>query len=356
MNSPLSGTDGSPSNSANSIQWDRYSLQPVYRPEGRFYAYAPSVIIEGETEHLWTCRNPQEGVIRDHIFYVKRVRGIVRESRSVLSPGQPGSWDRYHVCDPSVVKSRGAYQGVSYNYVMFYLGNDVNASRHNQIGVAFAERIGGPWRKHPEPIVAFDGAEEWGVGQPSATSVDGRERLLLFYTQGDRAGTRAYRRTLRLGRREDWEIGEAVPLPTKGLTGRKGAADWLNNFDVAYEPRRDRFYMVREQHPYPGTHPGYIGSSLQVASIDGASIRKGGGAWRVEGEIAPDLTGFPRNHNGGFKRTALGMLPDADRLTVVFARSCADSGEFDCATPEWSYDLWEISGSLRRARPAATGR
>ncbi|MBW3621884.1 MAG: hypothetical protein KY468_00565 [Armatimonadetes bacterium] len=328
------------------IQWDRTSLRPVYGPEGRYYTYAPSVIVEGTTEHIWSCRNPEDGVIRDHIFYTRRVRGVVRESRSVLSAGPPGAWDSYHTCDPSVVKSRVNYNGVAYRYVMFYLGNDVDASRHNQIGVAFAKRPGGPWTKHPDPLVPFTSTEHWGVGQPSAVSLDDRGRILLFYTRGDPSGTRAYRRELRLGDMERRIVGEAVPVTAHGLTGTNGLADWLNNFDLAYDPKRDRFFLVREQHPYPTTHPSYIGASLQVASIDGASIRKGGGTWRVEGAITPDLTGFPRNHNGGFKRTREGNLPESTRLSVVFARSCIRTEEYNCETPEWSYDLWEVTGQI----------
>lgn len=328
------------------IAWDPYSLRLVLHRPGEFYEYAPSVIEEDGVEHLWSCQNAQAGVIRDHIFYTKRVQGVVVENRVVLAGGPAGAWDSFHTCDPSVLKSRVVYDGITYAYVMFYLGNDVNASRHNQIGVAFARRIGGPWKKYPAPIVTSADLHAWGVGQPSATSIDGRGRILLFYTQGDKFGAGAFRRDLHLGNMAHPIIGDAVPVTTAGLTGTHGATDWLNNFDIAYDPSRDRFFAVREQHPYSTTHPRYIGASLQVVSIDGASIWNGGGQWRVEGAITPDLTGFPRNHNGGFQRTPAGTLPHPHQISVVFSRSCADTGEFICATPEWSYNLWEITGTL----------
>lgn len=332
---------------AAAIAWNLYSLRLVLHRQGEFYEYAPSVIDDGNVEHIWSCQNARAGIIRDHIFYTKRIHGIVKENRSVLEGGPAGAWDSFHTCDPSVVKSHILYNSAAYDYIMFYLGNDVNASRHNQIGVAFAKQIAGPWTKYPTPIVASADLQAWGVGQPSAISQDDHGEILLFYTQGDHAGTRAYRRVLHLGDMARPIIGDPVQVTTSGLTGVNGAPDILNNFDAAYDPRSDRFFIVREQHPNPKTRPHYIGASLQIASIDAASIWKGGGKWEVEGAITPDLTGFPRNHNGGFKRTFTGTLPDSHKISVVFSRSCADSGEFTCQTPEWSYNLWEITGTVK---------
>lgn len=342
----FSGGGQAPIASHRGIGWDRYSIRPVLNPQGRFYTYAPSIVVAGATEHIWSCQNATEGTIRDHIYYTRRHKGVVVESHSVLPPGPTGAWDSYHVCDPSVVKSRVVYNRVAYDYLMFYLGNDVDASRHNQIGVAFAQKPSGPWLRYPHPIVACADTRHWGVGQPSAVPLDNRGRILLFYTQGDAAGTRAYRREIKMEKMAQLGMGEAISVTTAGLTGTKGAPDWVNNFDVVYDPRRNRFFAVREQHPYPTSHPNYIGSSLQIVSIESASIWRGGGRWRIEGAITPDLVGFPRNHNGGFKRTAQATLPNPNRVSVVFARSCADGAEFGCTTPEWSYDLWEIAGTL----------
>lgn len=116
---PFQSAGQSPLASQRGIQWDHYSIRPVLNPQGQFYTYAPSVVVEGTTEHIWSCRNATEGIIRDHIFYTRRRKGIEVESRSVLPPGSPGAWDSYHVCDPSVVKSRVVYNKVAYGYLMF---------------------------------------------------------------------------------------------------------------------------------------------------------------------------------------------------------------------------------------------
>jgi hypothetical protein len=180
------------------VQWNQGSLREIYNPGGDVYTYAPSVIVEGNTEHIWSCHNRDSGVIKDYIYYTKRVNGAVVSSDPVLFASSSG-WDSVHVCDPSVVRSNLTYNGTAYQWVMFYLGNDRACSCHNAIGVAVAQNITGPWLKYPSPIVAFPFSDPnlWGVGQPSATSVDGNGRFLLFYSEGDTAG-RGYRRDINL--------------------------------------------------------------------------------------------------------------------------------------------------------------
>ena len=338
-----------PAFQTQSVSWGLGTLREVYNPNGNIYSYAPSVIVDGNTEHIWTCHNRDSGVIKDYIYYTKRVNGSVVSSVPVLSASASG-WDSVHNCDPSVVRSNISYNGTGYSYAMFYLGNDQNCSCHNYIGVAFAQNIAGPWTKYPNPLLSPPNNGSWGVGQPSATSVDGQGRFLLFYTDGTNADWSvppvAYRRDIKLGNMANPVIGPAVQVTNAGLTGRTGGPDYLNNFDVAYDASRDRFYAVREQHPYPSASPNYIGASLQLMSIEGSSIWNGGGTWRVEGSINPGTTDFARNHNGGLKRTAYGGLPNATQLSTVFTRACAQENGASCPTAEWTYDLWELGGSL----------
>jgi hypothetical protein len=323
---------------------NRDTIVSVYKPEGEFYAYAPSVISDGKIDHIWTCQNAVEGQIKDWIFYIHRKNGRVVESRPVLSPGEPGAWDSYHVCDPSVIAGKFSYNGETYAHALFYLGNNVNASRQNQIGVAFAHDLTTEqWVKYPDPIIVYEG-EQWGVGQPTAVSLGGG-RVLLVYTKGH-DGTITYRQELDLS---DMDAGpvyvnEPHSLANLGLTGHNGGRDYLNNVDIVYDPTRERFYAVREQHPYPTGHPNYIGANVQIVSIPEEFIFNGGGEWVVEGQIDEALTGLARNHNAGFSRTASGMLPDPNVLRVIFAGSCGDSP--DCQVAEWTYGLWEVTKSL----------
>jgi hypothetical protein len=323
------------------LSWDLATLRQVYVPPSGEYSYAPSVIEEGNTRWVWTCHNAESRVIRDHIYMEKFVGGRLVEERSVLQ-ATDGAWDSFHTCDPSVVAGHFRYAGAQYRYAMFYLGNDLDASAHNQIGVAFATSPDGPWVKYPLPIVTFDVATQWGVGQPSAVSeVPGSGKVTLFYTQGD-TSTRAYWRALDFTDLSTPQIDPAHLITTAGLTGRDGGPDWLNNYDIAYDPLHARYIAVREQHPYPTDNPWWIGQSVQIVSISSADLRVGRGSWQVLASIDPALTGLGRNHNAGLVRTATGRLPGARALTVVFTSSCAGP----TCDSLYSYDLWQVTGRL----------
>jgi Ricin-type beta-trefoil lectin domain-like len=340
------------------VNWVSGSVREVYNPSGDIYTYAPSIIVDGNTEHIWSCHNRDSGVIKDYIYYTKRVNGSVVSSQPVLNASASG-WDQVHVCDPSVLRSNVTYNGTSYSYVMFYLGNDQECSCHNQIGVAVAQNIAGPWTKYPNPIVTFPYTDTslWGVGQPSATSVDGNGRFLLFYSQGDTIG-RGFRRDINISNLNNPSIGNAVQVTDSGLYRGDGAQGQFTSFDVAYDGSRDRFYAVLEQYPFASTYPNYITTNLQLVSIEASSIWNGGGTWRYEGTITPALTGFPRNHNAGLKRTQYGALTSASALDAVFTKSCARENGDPCPKAEWSYDLWEIRSTLDNTAaqpPAASG-
>jgi len=326
------------------VVWNGGPLTKVYDPPGERYAYAPSVVRDGDVEHMWTCHNDADGVIKDHIYYTRTENGVVTESESVLAPGPAGAWDSTHVCDPNVVAGKFGYGGTEYNYALFYLGNDMPGSTHNQIGVAFSEQAEGPWTKYPNPIVEYPNDGFWGVGQPSATSVDGQGRVLLFFTKGDPNATGGYRIDMNLNRMENPAIGPAVALTNEGLKNASGQPDFLNNFDIAYDPSRDRFIAIRELHPYPSSSPNYITDSQQIVSIEGGAIWGGGGAWKIEGTLGPATTGFPRNHNGGLLRTAHGTLPDPNAVEAYFTDSDAAPGLSGRA--EYTYDVWRIAGQL----------
>ncbi|MBV9469443.1 MAG: hypothetical protein JOZ57_09365, partial [Abitibacteriaceae bacterium] len=327
------------------VVWEPKSLRVFAAHTGHFYRYAPATIANGSTEQCWTCQNATEGFIKDSVYLTERHQGRIEVNQPAITAGAPGAWDSYHVCDPSVIGGRFRFAQHLYHYALFYTGNDVNASRHNQIGVAFANHRQGPWLKCPIPLVFHADDGTWGVGQPSAVRWDKAGGVLLFYTAGDGAGTRLFCRHIRLWDTSSpnaalphFESTPDVQLTNTGLTGANGQPDYLNNVDVAYAPKQRRFYAVREQHPYPKDYPHYIGVSLQLVSIAADNVWHGGGAWRVEGEIGPTLTGLPRNHNAGLLRTLAGTLPDPHHIGVIFTGSCAGP---DCKVAEWSYDLWQ---------------
>jgi hypothetical protein len=225
---------------AASLAWDPGSIRQVYQPTGNgpfFYAYAPSAIESGSTLRFWTCHNTESGVIRDDAFYTRIDAGRVVADRSALSHRAAG-WDSFHICDPSVIRVNAAYDGVTYRYAMFYLGNDVDASEHNQVGVAYASSLEGPWVRYPLPLVAFAGTntKQWGAGQPSATTINPDDgTALLFWTEGY-GSTKTYRAKVDLDGPGGPVVEPKLELATNRLHGTDGSQDWLNNADFAYDP------------------------------------------------------------------------------------------------------------------------
>lgn len=340
------------------VTWSPGAPSTVYTPTGppggggavQYYAYGPSVIESGTTLRLWTCHNTQSGVFHDDIFYTKFVSGTKVVDQSVLASSASG-WDSFHVCDPSVIRVNAKIGSTTYTYAMFYTGNDVNASAHNQVGVAYANSIEGPWTKVASPIVPFPcgSSSEWGTGQPSATTIDPNQgTLLLFWTRGCGSSTHTYRAQFDLdGASGPVMVGTSLQITETGLTGITGGADYLNGADFAYDPSRDRFYVTREMHPYPTTTPNFIGEAQQIVSIAGSSIWGGGGTWTVEGTVNQTLTGYARNHNAGIVRSEYGTLVSSSALHVIFTSSCGGAGGTACSgTPEWTYRLHRVNGSI----------
>ncbi|MFN7139802.1 MAG: hypothetical protein ACK4UN_10725 [Limisphaerales bacterium] len=319
------------------------SVREIYRPKGGdFYCYAPSVVSVKGVDHILACHNSESGIVRDDIYFIRRdSRSTI--AQSVLQPEHGAAWDSYHVCDPSIVSGRFKFQGERYRYAMFYLGNNVDASRNNQVGVAFANDWKGPWSRYPQPIVEHPQNGRWGAGQPSAV-YDGKRRLLLFYTKGI-PGTAGYVRMVDLRDMAKPTIGPEIKLSTNGLLRANGTPDYWNNFEIAYDGYRKRFWAIREKRPYPSDEPRYITSHLEILSTRAEDIMDPGAIWRVEGIIDPGLTGHSRNHNAAFERTLSGALPERDRIRVVFSKSCAGD-ECKGKRSLWSYSLWEVQGRI----------
>jgi hypothetical protein len=160
-------------------------------------------------------------------------------------------------------------------------------------------------------------------------------------------GTHVYRREMDLHDMTRPVMGPDIQLSDDGLLGINGAPDFLCNVDVVRDPNHDRFFAVTEQHPFPKEMPNFLAENLQVISMDGVHVRRGGGRWTVEGVVGPALTGLPRNHNAGLVRTPLGTLPDPARIRVVLTDTCNR-----CSFPAlmWECDLWAVEGTFRSCR------
>lgn len=261
----------------------------------------------------------------------------------MLFPSEEG-WDSLHVCDPAVVKGEFKYDGKVYNYALFYLGTyypEGVECKHNQLGVAFSETPEGPWVKFKGNPIVEGSKHTWGVGQPSVISLNKKGKVLLFYTkQEDDFSTHTYMRELDFSFMDNPRFGEAKLVPTEGLREREeGMAVILSDADFAYDPKRDIFFLARPQHPYP-LHPSgeraIVSGYIQIAYIEGESLRSGKGGWKIIGEIGPEDSGFPLNHSPAIARNWYGWVDNPHKLRINF--STAKLGKDSL----WSYTLYGI--------------
>lgn len=120
-------------------------LPPLFDDSPGYYNYTPCLVTDGDTEHVWYCRNLAAYEVTDTIAYRRRGPTGFSSPEVALAP-EPGAWDGVHVCDPAVCAGEFRDGARVYHWIMAYLGCDQRDSRHNQLGLALADAPEGPWR------------------------------------------------------------------------------------------------------------------------------------------------------------------------------------------------------------------
>lgn len=319
------------------------------------YAYCPSIIDNGDsTTHLYFCGAEQSQTFVDNVFHIQELAdGSRTKEKSVLQPGL--EWDSRHDCDPSVIEGEFKMDGVKYRYAMFFLSNPLEFV-YNEIGVAFSNSLDADsWVKYPHQIVRkswseegdqlkSDGNKSWGVGQPSAISLDKKGRVLLTYTKGDDAGTRLLWREIDMSDMDNLVVGSANEIVSNGWFRRDcQTPDYGANSDFAVNFDEDRVVMVRPVHPFDKEYPAYVASCIEVLWMPFSDFMQGEGEWRAMCRIGADDSGFPRNHNAGIMRDSFGHIKDWDTPTIYFtvSRIAPEVEPILDRHAEWSYSIYK---------------
>ena len=316
-------------------------LPPLFEPPARTYQYAPCVVADRGALHAWYCVNGTPGEITDCIGHRKarKVRGrwVWGPQDMALRPGAPRTaWDSRHVCDPEVVAGRFRFRRRTWRYAMLYLGCDAEGSTHNQVGVAVANTLDGPWVRYPDPVIRYTSGDAtgptgerfgwpvyryWGVGQPAAVSLDRKGTLLVFYSRGEQVhGEMLVEMDL-----SDLDRGPIVstpiPMPTRGLTDDQGRPlPAVVNVGVALDERRKVLYLVGDGAlRSDGLLPDFISAEIVAASIPWVEVRAGAGVWQPIGWIGSSRTGWLRNHNASIVKDAWGRTAGVRTLDVALS-------------------------------------
>ncbi len=299
------------------------------------YDYAPSFIRdEYGIIYGFLCENRDPFKIVDYIYLYK---GIPTENgydwqpgTQIIAPSDTG-WDNCHICDPDVREFRTVWKGETYDWIMTYLGVDQWDCCHNQIGLAVSKCIEGPYIKYDgNPIVPYEGRDKWGTGQ-STTIVKNDSTIVLYYHSTTENGPYC-RREIILNDLDNIRLGEEESVPHLSP----------NSYPMY---SGDRIYMVSEMRSpeYDRTRiPTWVGDHCRVAwmPIDGDMLSEED-PWTVIGDITPELSGFPRNHNPGFLTDTRGYMPDDDRIVVYFTPAVTGEDWL------WSYDLYSATFDLK---------
>ena len=326
------------------------------------YSYCPSLVKEDDgTVHMFFCGNPDQGIMVDHIYHIRmNPDGTKSGAKSVLQPGPPGSWDDHHTCDPSVIAGEFRMDGQDYKYAMFFLTNKYGVY-YNEIGVAFSNRLDADhWVKYPELLVTktWDGEgdqnlgnrKSWGVGQPSAVSLDNKGKVLLTWTIGDIDGTRIVWAQVDMS-----DMGACSPVTATTMirTGLRNLNNTGNditcNADFAVCPDEDVIVMVRPLRPHDGNYPSFINTSLEVNSMKFSEFLASTGEWTPMLRVTPVETKFPRNHNAGIERDAYGRIASWKNPVIYFtvSKAAPDVNAMTGQHAEWTYHIYKGNVSVK---------
>jgi hypothetical protein len=313
--------------------------------ETKKYNYCPSVFVENNKKYVYFCANPEEGNVTDNICFregnFSSSSGWSWSDPSYVVAPTASAWDYRHDCDPSAVKGVFVYGGVTYSYLLAFLGSQRSDNNGNEIGFAVSKTPEGPWIKCDtiNPLIPYDrDLDLWGTGQASLVSVDGVSDIAVFYSVGAKSGTYEKIREYDFSNLDAPKMLAEQRVPTNGLL----SGDYtINDADFAYDEGRKKLLMVKGKLPYSpdGQSPAFIASELVLYSMDCSDktrwideVLSGNNAnnWRWITTLGEKETGFKRNHNSGLVTDPYGHLIQADQIEVALTKS-------DLSDSFWTY-------------------
>lgn len=268
--------------------------------------YGVSAMRDGSKDRFWWCGvDTSTGVVREVIWYKHFDFNTNQWSTPFIAlPPEPANWDKYLVCDPSVVKGTFLYDGQTWSYAMYYTANIDPCCNgvNNAIGVAFSNDLV-RWIRQP-PIINAEVADSrgrcpvnpvnpegkcYGAGQQSAVRINGTTAGVRLFFRDNSSGTeKEYIATSSNG----YTFGPRTLVPTSGLNGTVAVGG-----DVAHSPT-DGYYYTAFPELNAGQY-GRSGSAVTLARIPAASVEAGTGSWTLLGQINTDVTLSRYNDNPG---------------------------------------------------------
>ena len=321
----------------------------LWADEVGFFASSASVFEEnGTTYYIYEAnKNKNEETV---YFAMRSSTGDLSDAsyskaKIILEPSASG-WDRY-INSPSVVKGEFKKDGKTYNYIMTYGGRKSERDLANQVGLAYAESLEGPWTKLEKPIIKYDAEEsgdEYGAGAPSMVSYDKKGKVRLFYS---------YAETNLCNEKVidcDFSDLDHIVMDAGGrhisVNGLRDNADNVifSNADFAIDSENN-LYVVRDVYPLSYNTPGHA-TSIQTAKADARILNDFVNyEWDVRNTLNTSMTvdfedddsmGWDEIYSPAFVTDAYGHIPEgSDKLVIVYSTAVEPEERSD-TTYKWS--------------------
>ena len=319
-----------------------------------FFARASSVIEDEDTRYVVyeTNKKKNENVTSFALRKGNKQSDgswVYEKNRTIILEASTDSWDKY-IFAPSVIKGEFKKGETTYNYLLAYGGRKQEKDIANQVGIAYAESLEGPWVKHSEPIIKYDASEygdEYGAGAPSLLSYNkkGQARLFHAYAETNLANERVI----------DCDFSDLnniiVDTGYRHITvnGLRDNADnvILANADFALS-EDGTLYLVRDVYPLSGNLPGNA-TSLQVARANVNILNNFVSySWEIIETFTTSMTvdyededsmGWDEIYSGSFVRDPYGYITTLDGEIEYYYSTADEPEEIDDETYKFSPNI-----------------
>jgi len=310
-------------------------------------SYAPAIIKEGETTHVFTCGAPTPNRQHGVGYTASNDNGQTWSTPVIAVQANGAGAVDLDACDPSVVYFGGYY------YLYYSSVYNPGGGNLTNVQVARSANIAGPYLIYtdrgtweaapadPKKLVLpkqprADNSGYYGAGQQSVVVRNGK--LLMWYND-DTPGQATYFQTYYMESSDpvSWNYLNSTPITVPGLPA--GFFGGNHSPDIKFDPLTQKFIMLgfpKQQTP---------NSSMAVSTSDD------GLTWTAYRTIR-DEASFPNfAHNPGFSSDRTGAMPAGQSL-VGFAASY----DFNETTSQ-TVNFWNVYGlfaELRDLLPAPT--
>ncbi len=344
---------------------------------GLFYTYAPSVIqTNPTTRNIFDCENSASDVVHDHVYlsvghliHGQWEYGPLKDVFGPEDDPSPSGFFSVHACEPEVIGGDFHFGGRQYNWALLFTAESSATNATNQLGVAFAKNLAGPWKPDLTPIVQT--SDDFGhnafpyncptnlycLGQPAAIGIGSSGHILVTYMSnaGSPGNDKAPSEGLVLRELNLSNVPATGPCPkcfvrlpngrTVEAVTQAGLGSWPpDDASIAYDAPKNQVVISYDSGP-PNNTPDEapVTPWVSVATINEAELLSGHGVWHLLGAVGSCISGHTLNHNSGLVREPNGDMPNGTKLSMVYTVA---NHNLHTLWGVWGYRMWDIETPL----------